>query len=75
LERAELIICEVNNDDCAGVNSLDAGVVAEFQLPFDPDSKDADGADIEGITFRRGGVFEVIQEKTGRLLALTACFH
>jgi len=49
VRRAELIIREVNNDDCAGVNSLVAGVLAEFQLPFDPDSKDADPADIEGV--------------------------
>jgi len=28
-------------------------VLAEFQLPFDPDSKDADPADIEGMYIQK----------------------
>jgi hypothetical protein len=53
VERAELVIRQVNNDDCAGVNTLVAGGLAEFQLPFDPDSKDADLADIEGMYIQK----------------------
>ena len=74
MKRAELIIREANNDDCAGVIKLVAGVLAEFHLPFEPDSKDADLADIEGMYFGRGGVFEVIQDKSGKLLGAYGLF-
>jgi putative acetyltransferase len=74
VKRAELFIREANNDDCAGVISLVASVLAEFQLPFFPDSKDADLADIEGMYIQRGGLFEVIQDKSGRLLGAYGLF-
>ena len=74
MKRAELIIREADNEDCAGVINLVAGVLAEFHLPFEPDSKDADLADIEGMYFRRGGVFEVIQNQSGKLLGAYGLF-
>ncbi len=74
MKRAELFIREANNDDCARVIDLVASVLAEFQLPFEPDSKDADLADIEGMYIRRGGVFEVIQDRSGRLLGAYGLF-
>jgi len=36
-----------------GLNRLIAGVLAEFHLPLDPDSKDADLAVIEGMYIQK----------------------
>ncbi len=71
---AELLIREATSDDGAEVIKLVASVLAEFQLPFEPDSKDADLADIERMYLQSGGVFEVIQDKSGRLLGTYGLF-
>ncbi len=74
MTRAELLIREATNNDCTGVINLVSSVLAEFQLPFEPDSKDADLADIERMYFKSGGVFEVIQDQRGRLLGTYGLF-
>ena len=74
MKRAELLIREAINDDSASIRNLVASVLAEFQLPFEPDSKDADLADIQGMYIQRGGMFEVIQDKSGRLLGAYGLF-
>ncbi len=56
------------NDDCEQVQSLVFGVLAEFDLKPDPEATDADLADIEANYINRGGVFDVIQDKDGRLV-------
>ncbi len=53
---------------------LVSSVLAEFRLPFDLESKDADLTDIEGMYFQSGGVFEVIKDKSGRILGTYGLF-
>jgi putative acetyltransferase len=74
VKRAEITIRSVTNDDCAEVINLVSSVLAEFHLPFEPESKDADLADIEGMYIKSGGVFEVLQDNRGRLLGTYGLF-
>jgi putative acetyltransferase len=74
MNRPDLVIREATNDDCARVVKLVSSVLDEFQLPFEPGSKDADLADIERMYIQAGGWFEVIEDKTGRLLGCYGLF-
>src|ERR1044072_3428975 len=74
MNRQDLVICEASNDDCERVINLVSSVLDEFQLPFEPDSKDADLADIEMMYIKAGGWFEVIEDKSGRLLGTYGLF-
>jgi len=49
-------------------------VLSEFQLPFDLSSKDVDLKDIEISYLHPGGMFEVIEDKHGRLLGTYGLF-
>ena len=55
-------------------SDLVSSMLAEFQLPFYPDSKDADLKDIEGSYILTGGVFEVIEDSQGHLLGTYGLF-
>jgi putative acetyltransferase len=68
------MIRPVTNADCAEVINLVSSVLAEFHLPFEPEAKDADLADIEGMYIQSGGVFEVLQDNRGRLLGAYGLF-
>ena len=70
----DIVIRHATNADCARVIALVSTVLAEFQLPFDPDSKDADLKDIESSYFEAGGVFEVIEDGHGKLLGTYGLF-
>jgi putative acetyltransferase len=70
----EIVIREATNDDCDDVIHLVSGVLAEFQLPYEPESTDADLADIERIYIQAGGIFEVIEDKSGRILGTYGLF-
>jgi len=74
MNRQDIIIREASNDDCERVINLVSSVLDEFQLPFEPDSKDADLADIEMMYIQAGGWFEVIEDKSGRLLGTYGLF-
>ena len=65
---ADIVMRTATNADCERVIALVSMVLAEFQLPFDLDSKDADLKDIEGSYIRAGGVFELIEDAQGTLL-------
>ena len=71
---ADLIIRPAVNADCGRVIDLVSTVLAEFQLPFDPDSKDADLKDIEASYVRPGGIFELIENSQGRLVGTYGLF-
>ena len=71
---AGIVIRRAVNADCERVIDLVASVLAEFQLPFYPDSKDADLKDIEGSYILTGGVFEVIEDSQGHLLGTYGLF-
>src|SRR6266576_47680 len=74
MERLDMVIREATNDDCERVSKLVSSVLDEFQLPFEPGSKDADLADIELMYIQAGGWFEVIEDKSGRLLGCYGLF-
>ena len=56
------------NKDCRAIQDLVYGVLAEFDLSFDPNGTDRDIADLESYYFDRGGVFEVLVENDGRIV-------
>ena len=70
----DIVIRSATNADCERVVDLVSAVLAEFHLPFDPDSKDADLKDIEGSYFQAGGVFELIEDAHGKLLGTYGLF-
>src|SRR6185295_5790405 len=74
MNRQDIVIREASNDDCERVINLVSSVLDEFQLPFEPDSKDAELADIEIMYIQAGGWFEVIEDKSGRLLGTYGLF-
>ena len=74
LHRLGLNIRQANNDDAKRIIELVSGVLAEFKLPFDLDSKDADLKDIEASYTQSGGVFEIIEGKGGKLLGTYGLF-
>jgi putative acetyltransferase len=67
-ENAEIIIRRASNDDCARVQDLVFGVLREYGLAPDLDGTDRDIADLEAHYTRRGGVFELIEDREGKLL-------
>jgi putative acetyltransferase len=71
---ADIVIRGATNADGERVIALVSTVLAEFQLPFDLDSKDADLKDIEGSYIRAGGVFELIEDAQGKLLGTYGLF-
>ena len=74
MKVADIVIRPATNADCARVIALVSGVLAEFQLPFNLDSKDADLKDIESSYFAAGGVFELIEDAHGKLLGTYGLF-
>lgn len=70
----DIVIRQATNDDCERVIKLVSSVLDEFQLPFEPGSKDADLADIEKMYIQAGGWFEVIEDQSGRLLGSYGLF-
>jgi putative acetyltransferase len=63
-----VVIRTATNADRERIIDLVSHVLAEFHLPFDLDSKDADLENIESQYNQAGGIFEVIEDKSGRLL-------
>ena len=71
---ADIVIRPATNADCDRVIDLVSTVLAEFQLPFDPDSKDADLKDIEGSYIQAGGIFELLEDSQGKLVGTYGLF-
>ena len=70
----DIVFRQATNDDGERVIKLVSDVLLEFQLPFDLSSKDADLQDIEIAYILPGGMFEVIEDKRGRLLGTYGLF-
>ena len=70
----DIVFRDATNDDSDRVIRLVSGVLSEFQLPFDLNSKDADLKDIEITYLQPGGIFEVIEDNHGRLLGTYGLF-
>lgn len=72
--RNDFIIRAATDADRDQVISLVSDVLAEFGLPFELDSKDADLQEIERDYLRAGGIFEVIEDRAGNLLGTYGLF-
>jgi GNAT superfamily N-acetyltransferase len=64
----DIVTRPATNRDRERVVALIFGVLAEYGLPSDLNSKDSDLNDIEGSYMRSGGVFEVLEDSEGNLL-------
>ena len=71
----EVIIRVATNADCNRVVALVSGVLSEFNLPFDLESKDSDLKDLEESYLRSGGIFEVLEDRDGNLLGTYGLFR
>ncbi len=71
----EVTIRTATNADCDRVVALISGVLSEFNLPFDLDSKDSDLKNLEESYLRSGGSFELLEDRHGRLLGTYGLFR
>jgi GNAT superfamily N-acetyltransferase len=67
-------IREASNTDAERIRALVYGTLAEYGLKADPESTDADLFDIEASYFRRGGVFEVLEDEAGNILGTVGLY-
>lgn len=70
----EINIRPATNDDCINVQNLVFSVLREYDLKPDPEHTDKDISDIETNYLNRGGLFEVLEDKNGRLLGTVGLF-
>ena len=71
----DVVIRAATNADCDRVVALVSGVLSEFDLPFDLESKDSDLKDLEESYLRSGGIFEVLEDRDGNLLGAYGLFR
>ena len=64
----EISVRMATNDDCENVRNLVFGILREYGLEPDRGGIDKDLDDIEASYINRGGLFEVIENKDGKLL-------
>jgi putative acetyltransferase len=64
----DVVIRLASNCDRERVVALVFGVLSEYGLPAEPESKDSDLNDIESNYIDSGGVFELIEDREGNLL-------
>lgn len=67
-ETAEIVVRSATNADCGRVQALVFGILREYGLAPDLDGTDRDIADIEAHYTKRGGTFEIIEDREGNLL-------
>jgi GNAT superfamily N-acetyltransferase len=68
MDETDLIVRPASNADRERIQSLVFGVLAEYGLSPDIEDTDRDLTDIEQHYVARGGVFDVIETRDGRLL-------
>lgn len=74
IEDSEIVVRSASNDDCERVQALVFGVLREYSLAPDLEGTDRDIADIEAHYIKRGGIFEIIEDKQGRLLGTVGLY-
>jgi putative acetyltransferase len=70
----EIIFRSAKNADTKKIKNLVFGVLAEYGLTPDTDGIDADLDDIESNYINRGGVFEILEDKSGEILGTVGLF-
>ncbi|CAN5761758.1 GNAT family N-acetyltransferase [soil metagenome] len=73
-EDSEIFIRSATNADCRNIQKLVFGVLREFGLTPEPNETDADLNDIETEYIKRGGLFEILEDKDGNLLGTVGLF-
>ena len=63
---------KATNADADSIRDLVFSVLREYRLEPDPDGTDADLLDIERNYHTRGGVFDVLEDTTGRIVGTVA---
>jgi putative acetyltransferase len=71
---SDVRIRAATNRDGERIRALVFATLAEFSLPPDPESKDADLMDIEASYLNTGGMFEVIEDEAGNLLGTVGIY-
>jgi len=62
------------NSDCQAIQTLVFGILAEYDLEPDLHGTDVDLNDIEANYSDRGGVFEVLTDRTGTIVGTVGLF-
>jgi putative acetyltransferase len=73
-EDSEIFIRSATNADCENIKQLVFGILREFDLTPEPGGTDADLNDIETEYIKRGGLFEILEDKNGNLLGTVGLF-
>jgi putative acetyltransferase len=71
---SDVVIRPATNHDVEDIKRLVFATLREYGLPPDPEATDADLADIEESYFKRGGIFEVIEDAEGNLLGTVGIY-
>jgi putative acetyltransferase len=71
---SNVTIRAATNRDVERIKGLVFSTLREFGLQPDPETTDADLEDIEESYFKRGGVFEVIEDAEGNLLGTAGLY-
>jgi N-acetylglutamate synthase-like GNAT family acetyltransferase len=73
-DDSEISIRSATNSDCENIQKLVFGVLREFGLTPEPGGTDTDLNDIETEYIKRGGLFEILEDKDGNLLGTVGLF-
>ncbi|MGI8885167.1 MAG: GNAT family N-acetyltransferase [Pyrinomonadaceae bacterium] len=73
-DNSEIFIRSATNADCRNIKKLVFDVLREFGLTPEPNGTDADLNDIETEYIKRGGLFEILEDKDGNLLGTVGLF-
>jgi putative acetyltransferase len=71
---SDVRIRAATNRDVERVKELVFTTQHEYGLPPDPETTDADLADIEASYFKTGGMFEVLEDEAGNLLGTVGVY-
>ena len=70
----EVTFRSATNDDCGNVQGLVFGILREYGLEPAPDGIDRDIADIEAHYVDRGGLFECLEDSSGKLVGTVGLY-
>lgn len=74
VKESEISVRSGTNADCQKIKNLVFGVLREYGLEPEPDGTDTDLDDIETFYIKRGGLFEILEDKQGNLLGTIGLF-
>ena len=63
------------NNDCEIVTKLISEILDEYGLKTDPEKTDLDISDIEKNYTNRKGIFDILENETGRIIATVGLYN